>query len=95
MSVYFIVNSEITDPEGFDQYRAVVRSTFEGHDCEFLVSTNTAETIEGSPSGSRAVVIRFADAEAFRAWYDSDRYQAVIGLRLGSTAGFAILAEGH
>ena len=59
------------------------------------VSTNEAETVEGEPKGERVVVLEFPDREAFRAWYDSPAYQEIIGLRLGSTDGFAVLVEGR
>jgi uncharacterized protein (DUF1330 family) len=95
MSVLFVVNSQITDEEGFDAYRAVVRATFKGHDMEFLSSTDSAETLEGTPAGPRVVIIRFPDRAAFEGWYHSDAYQSVIGLRTGSTSGFALLAEGR
>jgi uncharacterized protein (DUF1330 family) len=93
MSVYFIVNASITDQAGLDAYGAVVVPTLAGHSPNVRVVTNDAETIEGSPAGPRVVVMEFSDREAFHAWYDSPEYQAVIGLRLDSTDGFAVLVD--
>jgi uncharacterized protein (DUF1330 family) len=95
MPTYFVVNATVTDPELLASYRAATTATFEGHDVTVLVSTNDAETIEGEPAGSRVVVLKFPDADAFRAWYDSPAYQAIIGMRTASTEGFAVLAEGR
>lgn len=95
MAVYFIGNSTITDPEMFKRYQEAVRATFEGHQMRSLVSTFDAQTIEGDSCGSRAVVIEFPDEAAFRAWYDSPAYQAVLNLRLDSSEGFALLAQGR
>ncbi|MBI5089437.1 MAG: DUF1330 domain-containing protein [Actinobacteria bacterium] len=94
MSVYFIVNSTITDPAGLDDYVAAVGPTIAGRDMTLRVVTNEAETVEGQPAGSRVVVIEFPDRDGFRSWYDSPEYQAVIGLRLASTVGFAVLVDG-
>lgn len=95
MSTYFVVNATITDPELLATYRAATAATFEGHDVTVLVSTNDAEIIEGEPIGQRVVVLRFPDQDAFRAWYDSPAYQAIIGMRAASTEGVALLADGR
>ena len=94
MSVYFIVNSTITDPAGVGQYVAAAGATLAGHELTLHVAANDAETIEGQPAGARVVIMEFPDRDAFRAWYDSEAYQAIIGLRLASTDGFAVLADG-
>ena len=95
MPTYLIVNAAVTDPEMLDAYRAAVGRTLQGHDVVVRVSTNEAETIEGEPNGPRVVVLEFPDRDAFRAWYDSPAYQEIIGLRIGSTDGFAVLVEGR
>jgi uncharacterized protein (DUF1330 family) len=94
MSVYFIANSTITDQAGLDAYVAAAGATLAGHDVKLHVAANDAETIEGQPAGSRVVVLEFPDRDAFRAWYDSAAYQAIIGMRFASTNGFAVLVDG-
>jgi uncharacterized protein (DUF1330 family) len=95
MPAYFVVNSAVTDAELLAQYRAAVGATFDGHDVEVLASTDVAETVEGRSAGQRVVILRFPDADAFRAWYDSPAYQAIIGMRAAATDGFAVLADGR
>lgn len=95
MPTYLIVNAAITDPTLLDEYRAAVGATLKGHDVAVKVSTNEAETIEGEPNGPRVVVLEFPDRDAFRAWYDSPAYREIIGLRHGSTDGFAVLVDGR
>ncbi len=58
-----------------------------------MAAGGQVETMEGEPIPSRVVIIEFPDREGFRAWYDSPEYQAVIGLRLDSTEGFAVLVD--
>ena len=94
MSVYFIVNSTITDPAVLDEYVAAAGATLAGVDMTLRVVTNEAEIVEGQPAGARVVIIEFPDRDAFHAWYDSPAYQAIIGMRLASTEGFAVLADG-
>jgi uncharacterized protein (DUF1330 family) len=95
MAAYFIVNARVTDPEGLARYRAAVQPSFEGRDVKVLVSTNDATTIEGTPAGERAVVLEFPDRDAALAWYNSDAYQEVVGMRLAATDGFAIIVDGR
>jgi uncharacterized protein (DUF1330 family) len=52
-----------------------------------------AETIEGTPPGPQTVIVKFASPEAAKAWYASPAYQAVVGKRLASTSGFALIAQ--
>ena len=70
------------------------RSAMRGATMLVLVATNDAKTIEGEPVGGRVVVLRFPNEDSFRAWYDSPAYQDVIGMRLESTSGFVVLADG-
>ena len=95
MPTYLIVNASVTDQDMLNAYRAAVPPTLQGHDVVVRASTNEAETIEGEPKGSRVVVLEFPDRDAFDAWYQSPAYQEIIGLRLGSTDGFAVLVEGR
>jgi uncharacterized protein (DUF1330 family) len=95
MAAYFIVNARITDPDGLARYRAAVQPSFEGRDVKFLVSTNDATTIEGTPAGERAVLLEFPDRAAALDWYHSDAYQEIVGMRLAATEGFAILVDGR
>jgi uncharacterized protein (DUF1330 family) len=95
MPTYFVVNSDVTDADLLARYRAAVGATFEGHDVEVLASTDVAQSVEGSPAGSRVVILRFPDADGFRAWYDSPAYRAIIDMRTAATDGFAVLADGR
>ena len=55
---------------------------------------NDAETIEGTPAGSRVVLLEFASKDDFRTWYHSPEYQGVVGKRFAATDGFGVLVNG-
>jgi hypothetical protein len=86
MPTYFVVNSPSPTPA-----TAATLAHPRRHGC--WVSANVAAIVEGARGGQRLVVLRFAGAGAFPAWYDSPTYQAIIGMRAGSTEGFALLAD--
>ena len=52
------------------------------------------EVVEGEVEHPRTVILEFASREAFRAWYDSDAYQAILPLRIKSAPGSLIVVSG-
>jgi uncharacterized protein (DUF1330 family) len=94
MSTYFIATSTVLDPEKLSDYVTAAGATLAGRDVSLLVVTQEAKVIEGTPPGTRVVVVEFPDEAAFREWYDSPEYQAIVSQRLESTDGFAVLVDG-
>ena len=94
MPTYFIAASTVVDPELLGAYEAEAGATLAGRDIKLLTFSREAKAIEGEPPGERMVVLEFPDEAAFRDWYESPAYQAVLPKRLGSTSGFAVLVDG-
>ena len=63
-------------------------------DVKILAFDLEPEIVEGPVTHPRTVLLEFPSREAFRAWYDSPEYQAVLPLRLQSVAGTLVVAEG-
>jgi uncharacterized protein (DUF1330 family) len=93
MACYLVVNDRITDPEGIAAYYAAAGPTLAGHTAKVHVASDAAETLEGTPAGSRVVIMEFPDRAALDAWYHSKAYQDIIGLRHGATEGFAVVVD--
>ena len=72
---------------------ARIDATLEPFGGRFLVHGARAEVVEGPWQGD-LVVIGFPDAAGARAWYSSAAYQEIVGLRTGSSTGWAVLVEG-
>lgn len=94
MSVYFIVNAEITDPALLAEYMADVQPVLSAFHCEVLVVDDNSTVIEGVPVGNRTVVLKFPSRRDFSAFYDSAQYKPLLRRRLAATTGFAILVSG-
>lgn len=94
MSVYFIVNAEITDRALLAEYMAEVQPVLSGFDCEVLVVDDNSTVIEGVPIGNRTVVLEFSSRRDFSEFYDSALYEPLLRKRLAATNGFAILVSG-
>lgn len=94
MSAYFVVNCSIKDQALLDEYIQGATSAPPTVPVELLAMDNNSEVVEGTPAGSRTVLLKFASKDDLRTWYNSPGYQAVIGKRLAATEGFAVAVEG-
>jgi uncharacterized protein (DUF1330 family) len=56
MPAYFIVDNEVTDPAGFEEYRKQVAGTVEKYGGKFLVRGGQIQTLEGDWKPKRIVV---------------------------------------
>ncbi len=94
MAVYVIAQGRVEDRQKMDEYVSKVIPTIGAHDGRVVAFDETPEVVEGSNEYPRTVVLEFSDQAAFRAWYDSPEYQAILPLRLNSTPGRLIVANG-
>ena len=94
MSVYFIVQEKVLDPEGMAAYGKLAGPTLEGVNVKALAVDDDVQTIEGEWHGSRVVVLEFDSEESFRGWYDSPGYQEAVKLRLAATDSCGALVKG-
>lgn len=75
MPAYIIMTRERThDSEEMARYGKKAKAAREGHDPQPLAFYGDFDVLEGS-SMEGAVVLRFTDMAAARAWYESPAYQ--------------------
>ncbi|HET6965907.1 MAG TPA: DUF1330 domain-containing protein [Acidimicrobiales bacterium] len=82
-AVYAIAVHNVTDPEMLQKYAAGAGPTLA--EAEIIAVDTSVRTVEGEPRG-RAVILKFADEEAARRWYDSEAYREILPLRLNATS---------
>lgn len=94
MPVYLIVDVTVLDAERYAEYRAVP-STAGEHGGRFVVRGGASEVWEaGDWTPNRVAVMEFPDADAARAWYDSDAYRDKRAIRHAAARTTILLAEG-
>ncbi len=91
---YIIVTQDVKDREGLEAYGAAAFPTMMAHKGKPLVVSDNVEAHEGGWHGQRTVVLEFESVEAARNWYNSDEYQAVIGMRLAAADCKCAIVEG-
>ena len=94
MTAYFIFSHKVLDPEKLNNdYLPKAVDSLKPYDPEILVVDQNIEVIEGDTDHNRTVVLKFKSREEAKKWYGSPEYQAIVGLRLESVDGHAILCD--
>ena len=94
MAVYVVAQGRITDRKVLDEYVDKAISTLDAHGALVVAFDENPQVIEGTTETPRTVILEFSSHEAFRAWYDSPEYQAILLLRLSAAPGTIIVANG-
>ena len=94
MPAYVIVETEIHDPEQYEQYKAASPGAVAAGGGRFVVRGGDLAVLEGDWHPSRLVVLEFEDLEAAKAWYASDHYQEVMKLRAGAARLNMVAVQG-
>ena len=81
MAAYLIVNTDIHDPAGYEEYRAGVVPLIRKHGGEFLARGGELQIFEGTWKPARIVLIRFPSMAAARAFMSDPEYQPVMAIR--------------
>ena len=90
---YIIANVDVTDPQQYENYKALSTAAIAAYGGEVLVRGGSSEVLEGSLH-ERCVVLRFKDFETAKAFYRSAEYAAAREARAGAARMNLIAVEG-
>ena len=94
MPAYLIVETDITDPEQYEQYKAASPGAIAAAGGRFLVRGGELAVLEGDWHPTRLVVVEFPDLETARRFYESEEYRAAMKLREGAARLNMVAVEG-
>lgn len=94
MPAYLIVETDITDPEQYELYKAASPGAIAAGGGRFLVRGGELAVLEGDWSPKRLVIAEFEDLEAAKRFYESPEYQEVMKLRAGAANLRIVAVEG-
>ena len=94
MAAYFVVDLDVADAAGFEEYRRVVPAVIAKYGGRYLVRGAAFEVLEGQHKPKRLTVIEFPSVARAKEFYDSKDYQAIIGLRHKTAKTSLVLVEG-
>ena len=93
MPAFFIAQYVVNDRGLYQEYAQGAGPTIAKYGGKMVSFDVAAETIEGEPPGPQTVVLEFESVEKAKEWYSSPDYQAVVGKRIASTSGFALISK--
>jgi uncharacterized protein (DUF1330 family) len=94
MAAYIIVETDISDPEQYEQYKAASPGAVAAGGGKFVVRGGEHVVLEGDWNPTRLVVLEFPDLEAAKAFYESEQYAAARKLREGAAKLNMVAVEG-
>jgi len=95
MAAYVIADvRDVRNAEDLLEYRRRNTDAVAKHGGRFVVRGGEATVLEGEWPTQRMVVIEFPDADAARAWWESEEYEEIKPLRRGASDTNIILVEG-
>ena len=91
-----VVQIVVNDWDGYRQYgSAPHQEIFDKFGANVVGIDEDVDVVEGSWPFTRTVILEFPSKELARAWYASDGYQAVVGLRHGSATSNLVIVSGY
>lgn len=94
MSVYFLADIEVDDPETYHRYVEQARPIVQQHGGRYLIQGGTVTPMSDGWNPARLIMIEFDTVAALGACFDSPEYRAIAPLREQSTRSRAIIVEG-
>ena len=94
LTVYVIVQLEMTDRAAYDRYQARFFDVFKKFQGRLLSADEKPVVLEGTWDRDKVVLMSFPDEAAFRAWSDSPEYQEISRDRKAGADSIVLLANG-
>jgi len=94
MPAYLIVETNITDPEQYELYKAAAPAALAAYGGRYVARGGELAVLEGDWDPSRLVVLEFPDLDAVKRFYDSPEYGEARKLREGAATLTMVAVEG-
>ena len=94
MPAYIIVEIDVTDPEGYEEYKRLAAPTVHANGGKYIVRGGRTETLEGNWSPKRIVVLEFPSVDQAKQWWNAAEYADVKAIRHRCASSRMIVAEG-
>ena len=94
MAAYIIVEIDIVDPSGYEEYKKLAGASVKQHGGEYIVRGGTTEVLEGNWNPKRIVVLKFESMERAKEWLNCEEYREPRKMRRRTARTNMILVEG-
>ena len=94
MTAYVIVDIDVHDPDGYEDYKKLAPAIVAAFGGTYLARGGRTETLEGDWSPSRLVILQFESVEQAKKWVNSPEYSEARKMRLATTDSKMVVIEG-
>lgn len=94
MPAYVIVQIEVTHSNQYEKYKELAPPSIQQYGGRYLVRGQPVETLEGSWSPKRFVILEFESVQKAKDWWNSPEYREAKRLRQASAQTEMICVEG-
>ena len=94
MVAYVINDMEVTDPQLLDEYKKLSPATVVQYGGRFLARGGQMETLEGTRSPKRLVILEFPSIAQAKAWVNSPEYAPARRVRQKASRSNIIVVDG-
>jgi len=94
VSAYIIVEIDVQNPVGYEDYKKLAGPTVEAHGGKYIVRGGKTEVLEGDWQPKRIVVLEFSSMDAAREWLNCEEYREPRKMRHRTASTNMILVEG-
>ena len=94
MPAYVVVDIQVNDPVGYDEYKKLAPPSIAAYGGEYLARGGQTEVLEGDWSPSRLVILQFDSFEQAKKWLNSSEYSAARAMRHKTTTTNMVVIEG-
>ena len=94
MPAYIIVEIEILDPVGYEDYKKLAAASVEKYGGKYIVRGGETQVLEGNWQPKRIVVLEFESAQRAKEWLNCEEYREPRKTRHRTARTNMILVEG-
>jgi uncharacterized protein (DUF1330 family) len=94
MSAYVIVEIDVHDPVGYEEYKKSARATVQAHGGKYIVRGGKTEVLEGEWQPKRIVVLEFPSTDRAKEWLNCEEYREPRKMRHRTARTNMILVDG-
>jgi uncharacterized protein (DUF1330 family) len=94
MPAYVIVDIDIVDPVGYEEYKKLASATVEKYGGKYIVRGGQVETLEGNWNPKRIVVLQFESMQRAKDWLNCAEYREPRKIRHRTAKTKMIVVEG-
>ena len=94
MSAYVIVEIDIVDRAGYEEYKKRAGATVEKYGGKYIVRGGAVETLEGNWKPNRIVVLKFDSVQRAKEWLNCEEYREPRNMRHRTARTKMVVVEG-